>query len=46
VEGSYEHGNESSGSIKEGQFLELTRNYLLLKMSSLHGVQRSDFALF
>jgi hypothetical protein len=34
VTGSREHGNESLGSIKGGEFLDYLSNYLLLKKDS------------
>jgi hypothetical protein len=34
VEGSYEHGNEPSGSVKCSEVLELLHNWQLLKKGS------------
>jgi hypothetical protein len=34
VAGSYEHGNEPSGSIKSGEFVEYLSDYQLLKKGS------------
>jgi hypothetical protein len=34
VVGSCESGNEPSGSIKSGEFLDFARNYLFLKKGS------------
>jgi hypothetical protein len=31
---SYEHGNEASGSIKDGEFLDQVSDYQLLKNDS------------
>jgi hypothetical protein len=38
VQGSFEHDNESSGSIKCWEFLEYLHNWRLLKEAQLHAV--------
>jgi hypothetical protein len=39
MEGSYEDGNEPSGSIKRWEILEWLNDWRLLKKGSLHGVR-------
>jgi hypothetical protein len=39
VENFYEHGNEPSGYIEGGEFLDQLSAYQLLKWSVLHGVR-------
>jgi hypothetical protein len=38
VEGSCEHGNEPSGSIKRWEFIEWLHNWQLLKEDSASGI--------